>query len=149
MLQIVSFNTMVLIGMKSSVQFSLHFIDWPCYCKYCPNYLDYYVGCDVNLGLGFCYNGDAEDEGAAGYGFNPPAIGVDFFQGPLADPNDGIDNDRDGIIDEANAQIIMSKFVYYNNDFTVIGNPSEGTHFYNYLRGIWKDNVPMTYAIGL
>ena len=32
--------------------------------------------------LGFCYNGDAEDEGAQGYGFNPPAIGVDFFQGP-------------------------------------------------------------------
>ncbi|MBT6808758.1 MAG: hypothetical protein HOA52_04655, partial [Flavobacteriales bacterium] len=26
------------------------------------------------------------------------------------------------------------------------GNPSEGTHFYNYLRGIWKDNVPMTYG---
>ncbi|MDG2138784.1 MAG: T9SS type A sorting domain-containing protein [Flavobacteriales bacterium] len=109
-------------------------------------YLDDYVGCDVNLGLGFCYNGDAEDEGAAGYGFNPPAIGVDFFQGPLADPNDGIDNDRDGTIDELNEQIIMSKFVYYNNDFTVIGNPSEGTHFYNYLRGIWKDNVPMTYG---
>ena len=40
----------------------------------------------------------------------------------------------------------MSKFVYYNNDFTVIGNPSEGIHFYNYLRGIWKDNVPMTYG---
>ena len=40
----------------------------------------------MNLGLGICYNGDAEDEGAAGYGFNPPAIGVDFFQGPLADP---------------------------------------------------------------
>ena len=34
-------------------------------------YLDDYVGCDVSLGLGFCYNGDAEDEGAAGYGFNP------------------------------------------------------------------------------
>jgi len=110
------------------------------------NYLDDYVGCDVGLGLGFCYNGDAEDEGAAGYGFNPPAIGVDFFQGPLADPNDGIDNDRDGTIDENNEQIIMSKFVYYNNDFTVIGNPSAGTHFYNYLRGIWKDNVPMTYG---
>ena len=109
-------------------------------------YLDDYVGCDVGLGLGFCYNGDAEDEGAAGYGFNPPAIGVDFFQGPLADPNDGIDNDRDGTIDENNEQIIMSKFVYYNNDFTVIGNPSAGTHFYNYLRGIWKDNVPMTYG---
>ena len=44
-------------------------------------YLDDYVGCDVSLGLGFCYNGDAEDEGASGYGFNPPAVGVDFFQG--------------------------------------------------------------------
>ena len=108
--------------------------------------MDDYVGCDVSKGLGFCYNGDAEDEGAQGYGFNPPAIGVDFFQGPIADPNDGIDNDRDGQIDEPNEEIIMSKFVYYNNDFTVIGNPSEGIHFYNYLRGIWKDNVPMTYG---
>ena len=109
-------------------------------------YLDDYVGCDVSLGLGICYNGDAEDEGAQGYGFNPPAIGVDFFQGPLADPNDGIDNDRDGITDEVGEQIIMSKFVYYNNDFTVRGNPENGTHIYNYLRGIWKDNVPMTYG---
>ena len=109
-------------------------------------YLDDYVGCDVSLGLGICYNGDAEDEGAQGYGFNPPAIGVDFFQGPLADPNDGLDNDRDGVFDEEGEQIIMSKFVYYNNDFTVRGNPENGTHVYNYLRGIWKDNVPMTYG---
>ena len=63
-------------------------------------YLDDYVGCDVSRGLGYCYNGDAEDQGAAGYGLNPPCIGVDFFQGPLADENDGIDNDRDGLIDE-------------------------------------------------
>ena len=110
------------------------------------NYNDDYVGCDVNLGLGICYNGDAEDEGATGYGFNPPAIGVDFFQGPLADANDGLDNDRDGIFDEVGEQIIMSKFVYYNNDFTVRGNPENGTHIYNYLRGIWKDNVPMTFG---
>ena len=109
-------------------------------------YLDDYVGCDVNLGLGICYNGDAEDEGAQGYGFNPPAIGVDFFQGPLADENDGLDNNRNGVIDEPGEQIIMSKFVYYNNDFTVRGNPENGTHIYNYLRGIWKDNVPMTYG---
>jgi len=109
-------------------------------------YLDDYVGCDVGKGLGYCYNGDAEDEGGAGYGFNPPAIGVDFFQGPLADPGDGIDNDRDNLIDEAGEQIIMSKFVYYNNDFTVTGNPESGTDIYNYLRGIWKDNVPMTYG---
>ena len=40
----------------------------------------------------------------------------------------------------------MSKFVYYNNDFTVTGNPENGTDIYNYLRGIWKDNVPMTFG---
>ena len=123
-------------------------------------YDDDYVGCDVSLGLGFCYNGDAEDEGAKGYGFNPPAIGVDFFQGPYSDENDGKDNDRDGFIDEMDTiydasgaienivteQIIMSKFMYYNNDFTVTGNPSNGADFYNYLRGIWRDNVPMTFG---
>ena len=73
-------------------------------------YLDDYVGCDVSLGLGFCYNGDAEDEGAQGYGFNPPAIGVDFFQGPLSDLNDGLDNDRDGLIDEIDTDIILNIF---------------------------------------
>ena len=80
------------------------------------NYQDDYVGCDVSLGLGYCYNGDAEDDGASGYNYDsddpPPAIGVDFFRGPLADPNDGLDNDGDGEIDEDGEQIIMSKFVY-------------------------------------
>ena len=114
------------------------------------NYQDDYVGCDVNLGLGYCYNGDAEDEGAqgisSGYGLNPPAIGVDFFRGPLADLNDGIDNDRDGEIDEEGEQIIMSKFVYYNNDFTINGNPELAQDYYNYLQGIWIDGTSMTYG---
>jgi hypothetical protein len=110
------------------------------------NYLDDYVGCDVERGLGYCYNGDAEDEGASGYGFNPPAIGVDFFQGPIADANDGVDNDRDSIIDEPGEQAIMSRFVYYNNDFTTIGNPENGQHIYNYLTGKWKDGLDITYG---
>lgn len=58
------------------------------------NFDDDYVGCDVSRGLGFAYNGDAFDEtngGAQGYGENPPAIGVDFFEGPYQDA-DGIDN---------------------------------------------------------
>lgn len=109
-------------------------------------YMDDFVGCDVERGLGYCYNGDAEDEGAAGYGFNPPAIGVDFFQGPIADAGDGVDNDRDSIVDEPGEQAIMSRFVYYNNDFTVIGNPENGQHIYNYLRGIWKDGLDITYG---
>ena len=58
------------------------------------NYQDDYVGCDVSRGLGYAYNGDALDEtngGAQGYGENPPAIGVDFFEGPYQDA-DGRDN---------------------------------------------------------
>ena len=46
------------------------------------------------------------------------------FEGPIADDSDHVDNDRDSIVDEPGEQIIMSKFVYYNNDFSNIGNPS-------------------------
>ncbi|HEX4888611.1 MAG TPA: T9SS C-terminal target domain-containing protein, partial [Luteibaculaceae bacterium] len=53
------------------------------------------VGCDVSRGLGFCYNGDNDDDvsggGQRGYGLTPPAVGIDFFQGPFQDP-DGLDN---------------------------------------------------------
>ena len=120
------------------------------------NATDDYVGCDVERGLGYCYNGDAYDEstsGQNGYGFFPPAVGVDFFQGPLADPGDGIDNDKDQCLsgtgtglDEECEEIIMSKFVYYNNSGGITGEPQTGTQFYNYLRGIWKDGSKMTYG---
>lgn len=56
--------------------------------------MDDYVGCDVSRGLGYAFNGDNFDEdylGRPGYGANPPAIGVDFFEGPYQDA-DGIDN---------------------------------------------------------
>jgi len=54
---------------------------------------DDFVGCDVNRGLGYCYNGTPIDGGGQSfaYGSNPPAVGVDFFQGPYMDP-DGYDN---------------------------------------------------------
>ncbi|WP_107038537.1 T9SS C-terminal target domain-containing protein [Brumimicrobium mesophilum] len=55
---------------------------------------DDYVGCDVSRGLGYAYNGDNDDEGqsgAPGYGKNPPAVGIDFFEGPYQDA-DNIDN---------------------------------------------------------
>ncbi|MEO8085569.1 MAG: hypothetical protein ABI763_02045 [Bacteroidota bacterium] len=128
------------------------------------NYLDDYVGCDVKRGFGYCYNGDANDEGIAGYGFNPPAVGVDFFQGPAADVGDHRDNDRDSCIDctfipnaeggidtvpdtEVPELIIMSKFVYYNNNNdAIVGNPSGAEDYYGYLKGIWRNNSPMSYG---
>ncbi|MEO5572029.1 MAG: T9SS type A sorting domain-containing protein, partial [Bacteroidia bacterium] len=111
------------------------------------NATDDYVGCDVTRGMGYCYNADANDDLPAGYGLNPPTIGIDFLEGPLADPNDGIDNDRDGTTDEPGEQIIMSKFLYYNNvNGAPDGNPDGFAHFYNYLRGIWGDGLPMTHT---
>lgn len=54
---------------------------------------DDYVGCDVDRGLGYSYNGRPKDGDGQfwAYGDQPPAIGVDFFQGPYMDP-DGSDN---------------------------------------------------------
>ncbi|NCA75675.1 MAG: T9SS C-terminal target domain-containing protein [Alphaproteobacteria bacterium] len=54
---------------------------------------DDYVGCDVNRGLGYCYNGTPIDGTGQtyAYGAHPPAVGVDFFQGPYLDA-DGFDN---------------------------------------------------------
>lgn len=55
---------------------------------------DDFVGCDVRRGLGYCYNGDEIDgPGSGSYSGIPPAVGIDFFQGPYMDP-DGLDNPK-------------------------------------------------------
>ncbi|MBI3235975.1 MAG: hypothetical protein HYZ42_18400 [Bacteroidetes bacterium] len=95
------------------------------------NYSDDYVGCDTTRQLGYCYNADDDDEGILGYGKNPPTVGLDFFKGPVGD---------------SGTELGMSYFVYYNNDFTNIGNPFRPSHFYNFLKGLWHDGSPMTYG---
>ena len=105
---------------------------------------DDYVGCDVGLGLGYTYNGKPTD---AVYGANPPAVGIDFFQGPLADPGDGIDNNNNGIIDELGEDITTSKFIFYRNqNGTPTGNPAVTDDYYNYLNGEWLDGQIITYG---
>lgn len=133
---------------------------------------DDYVGCDVQRGLGYCYNGFAVDGtgGPQHYGENPPAIGVDFFQGPYQD-NDQMDNPLynncevvqatseggivyggigvgygDGIAD--NERFGMRRFVYHNNTGgnPAQGDPQTGADYYNYMRGVWLDGAPMCYG---
>jgi hypothetical protein len=118
-------------------------------------YGDDLIGCDVKRGLGFCYN--ATDQDGSGntftYGANPPAIGIDFFEGPFADKN-GVDDPitatnnglgyGNGIPDDE--RLGMEKFMFYKNDATLEGNPDNATHFYNYLSGRWKDGLPITYG---
>jgi len=139
---------------------------------------DDYIGCDVSRGLGYAYNADEYDETTiehTGYGSQPPAIGIDFFEGPYKD-SDGWDNHtnwdtiggipvldceladvmngninglnfQDGYID--NERLGMSVFMYYNNigDGTIYTqDPSEVYQYYNYLRGYWRDNSPLYYG---
>lgn len=118
-------------------------------------YLDDYVGCDVKRGLGYIYNANQFDPtiaGANGYGDFPPALGCDFFKGPLADANDKLDNDQDGQIDELGETIQMSRFTYYNNNYGAFPdqttNPTQGRpiHYYNYMTGFWKDGSQFTFG---
>lgn len=133
---------------------------------------DDYVGCDVDRGLGYCYNGSAVDGSgqAWAYGSQPPAVGVDFFQGPYMDP-DGKDNPAfegncalvtspdtldqmalngvnfgDGIVD--NERFGMRRFVYHNNSGVAeyMTDPDYAPQYYNFLRGIWKDGTKMLYG---
>lgn len=80
---------------------------------------DDFVGCDVERGLGYCYNGKATDgPGTGSYSGNPPAIGIDFFQGPYMDP-DGRDNpkvDNEKVADIYGATALDP---YRNEDGTV------------------------------
>lgn len=133
---------------------------------------DDYVGCDVGRGLGYCYNGKAVD-GAnepEAYGSQPPAIGVDFFQGPYMDP-DGVDNPKytyseingeiveEQIVDESingvnfgngivdDERFGMRRFVYHNNTGPSYStDPQVAAEYYNFLQGIWKDNTKMKYG---
>ena len=135
---------------------------------------DDYIGCDVMRGLGYAYNGDSYDEdgnGAYGYGDQPPAVGIDFFQGPYMDP-DGLDNpafkkyeDTSGavIVENCNEAINgvnfgndivdderygMRRFVYHNNSGVpwYMTDPDIAIEYYNLLRGVWKDNTRMLYG---
>jgi hypothetical protein len=111
---------------------------------------DDYVGCDVGRGMGYAYNGTVYDGGPTPtpytYGAHPPAVGFDFLQGPVADISDGIDNDRDSVLDESGERIKMSMFKYWGSDYTVVGNPEAAIHFYRFLQGQWKDGTPQSYG---
>lgn len=161
-----TFYNYELVNRASTTIYDTYFGQWVDADLGC--FQDDYVGCDVTRGLGYAYNGDADDEdcGAPGYGANPPAIGVDFFEGPYQDI-DGVDNPLttdisqalaldgipyagigigygDSIID--NERFGMRKFLYHNNDNTVTGDPRIASDYYNFMRGIWGDGTQMTFG---
>ncbi|MDX1547071.1 MAG: hypothetical protein R3247_08795, partial [Rhodothermales bacterium] len=109
------------------------------------NFDDDYVGSDTTLGLGYTYNADNNDEGGEGYGEAPPAVGYDFFQGPIV-PSPGDTAQVSGVKVPGFKNLKMTHFVFYNNGGGVTEDPQNGSDYYNYLQGRWKDGKQITFG---
>jgi len=101
------------------------------------------VGCDTILGMGFCYNASNVDQT---YGFAPPAVGVDFIQGPIIEQIGSTVQLPDGTVVQDKKMLQMTCFVYYDSNDSNSGNPSDGSDIWGYMRGFWRDGTPITYG---
>ena len=104
------------------------------------DFQDDFVGTDTTLGIGFVYNSDNYD--TDGYLENPPALGHVLLQGPVVS--------ADGDTARALARLLpgyrnlgMTAFVKYENGRGFNEDPTRGIHYYNYMRGVWKDGRPI------
>ena len=90
---------------------------------------DDYIGSDPAAGLGYVYNADTLDGNGAGttYGAAPPAVGYDFFQGPLVESAGASYTDPDGTVHQNKTRLGATGFMYYDNNSTNHGNPRDGT----------------------
>ncbi|MBP6427265.1 MAG: T9SS type A sorting domain-containing protein [Bacteroidia bacterium] len=107
---------------------------------------DDYVGFNIDRNYYYNYNSDNDDETPEGFGLNPPIFNCVLLKGPLADSFDGIDNDRDLIIDETDETVATNSFMVFNNDGTDFGNPANAEHYYNYMKSTWKDNSHLNFG---
>ena len=98
------------------------------------NYFDDFIGFDSTLRMAIVYDG-TNDDGAGGghpvnsYGVNPPQFGMTFITLPG---------------DEAGYDMPVGNFDYYNNDASIIGNPTVDTECNNYMRGKLRNGTHFT-----
>ena len=107
---------------------------------------DDWLGSDTLRGLSFVYNADNQDGTGGGttYGLAPPAHGVQVLRGPTALPN-GIDDNRDGQIDEPGEDTGMSTFMHFLNGApSPTNDPTDGVEMNHFMRGRWSDGTPLT-----
>ena len=116
------------------------------------DYQDDYIGCDVMNNFGYTYNGENYDYdvgSVTGYHDKLPAFACNILNGPIANSNDGLDNNNNGVIDEPNEKCLQSGLIYYNDT----GLPTNGTPvaqqpkaFYNLMKSVWENGTPVTYG---
>ena len=94
-------------------------------------YHDDYIGFDSTWRLGYAYNG-TEDDGLEAahptnsYGTHIPISGVTLVDVPG---------------DAGTSYVPAGCFNYYNNDMSVIGNPTVDTEYNNYIRGKTRSGI--------
>jgi hypothetical protein len=83
------------------------------------------VGCDTTLSLGYIYNATNNDQL---YADRPPAVGYDFFKGPVANGD----------------TLGLTSFIFYINGT----DPANEVQTYNYMRGFQRDGSPFLDNLG-
>jgi hypothetical protein len=112
---------------------------------------DDFGGCDTTLSLGYVYNANGTD--ATYNPLPPPAVGFDFFQGPLLTGIAGEDRNKNGVDDAAdfgifNGQVVgpglinlpMTAFYYFARGDASVTDPTQGdpqgsNQYYNFFQG--------------
>jgi len=96
------------------------------------------VGSDTTLSLGYCYNGGASD---ATYGSTVPAVGFDFFQGPLVAGTPEDTAIFKGKYVPGMKNMAMTSFYFFINGSDLYTDPTQGNYeagtlgFYNLFEG--------------
>lgn len=106
-------------------------------------YTDDLVGCFVEEDLGYVYNSDNDD--ANHYFDKPPAVGYDFFQGPLMFT--GIDTDSAKMWGQKWGGYLnmgMTSFNKYINGT----DPNNFNETFNYMRGLQANGDPYEFPLG-
>ncbi|MCB9210406.1 MAG: T9SS type A sorting domain-containing protein [Ignavibacteriales bacterium] len=99
---------------------------------------DDFAGCDTTLSLVYCYNANAVD---GNYDpLPPPAVGFDFFQGPIVDggPDDFAIFNGQRVIGKTN--LPMTAAFYFARGDPAVTDPTQGSplgsdQYYNFFRG--------------
>lgn len=102
---------------------------------------DDYISSDSTLHLAYFYNGTNQDRafGAA----PPPAVGFMVLSAGTL-PTDGLDNDRDGQIDEANEMLGLTHVGQILKSGTNFGDPVDGMDYYYALQARNYAGIPLT-----
>ena len=97
------------------------------------------VGCDTTLSLGYNYKTQADGL----YGDAAPAIGYDFFQGPIV-PSPGSVANVSGRRISGFKNLPMSSFAkYINGGPTQYSDPNTGPEAYNFMLGLDRVGNPI------